>query len=385
MPLDAAELIAASRAATGLTAFGDVDPRESLERLVASLNDEANLTESGAAAKKSSLVRVLSNRLLLQDALARRPEIEAESIRPPVVITGLQRSGTTKLHRMIAADADMQKLPLWRLLYPVQTAQVPPGERDPRILATQMFVDAVRERSPETYAAHPMMVLEPDEEYFAMEISFQAHINTSSFRTPSYEAWLNAQPFDNWYSWLRKFLQYAQFTDRAAGRPWVLKAPHHLGYLPLLFKHFPRTVVVHCHRDPAVAIASFSGLLLAARRSTTREPLPAEVGAYCLKYCSQRLNDYLRDRAALEKRHTFVDVSYGEIVSDASGVIRRIYEAAGLPLTPAALKAMQAWEVSNAQHKHGSHRYSFADFDLDEARIAEATRPYTERFASYLR
>ena len=175
MLLDAAELIAASRIATGLTDFGEVDPRESLEHLVNSLNEEAHLTDGGAAAKKSSLLRVLSNRLLLQDALARRPEIEAEPILPPVVITGLQRSGTTKLHRMIGADADMQKLPLWRLMYPVQTAQAPPGERDPRILATQMFVDAIRERSPEVYAAHPMMALEPDEEYFAMEISFLAH------------------------------------------------------------------------------------------------------------------------------------------------------------------------------------------------------------------
>ena len=385
MPLDAADLIAASRAATGLSDFGLVDPRESLEQLVASLNEEAHLTESGAAAKKSSLLRVLSNRLLLQEALVRLPQIESESIRPPVVITGLQRSGTTKLHRMIAADAAMQKLPLWRLLYPVQTAHVQTGEPDPRLLATQKFVDAIRDRSPEMYAAHPMMALEPDEEYFAMELSFQAHINTSSFRTPSYEAWLNAQSFDNWYSWLKKFLQYAQFTDRAAGRPWVLKAPHHLGYLPLLFKHFPDAVVVHCHREPAVAIASFSGLLLASRRSTSHGANPAEVGAYCLKYCSQRLEDYLRDRTALETSHAFVDVSYGDIVRDASGVVRRIYGAAGLPLTEPALKAMLAWESTNAQHKHGSHRYAFADFDLDEARIAEATRPYTDRFASYLR
>jgi hypothetical protein len=152
-----------------------------------------------------------------------------------------------------------------------------------------------------------------------------------------------------------------------------------------LFKHFPDAVVVHCHRDPAVAIASFSGLLLASRRSTSRGSVPAEVGAYCLKYCSQRLNDYLRDRADLEQDHCFVDVPYGEIVRDASGVIRRIYQAAGLPLTEEALKAMRAWEVANSQHKHGSHRYAFSDFDLDEARIADATRPYTRRFADYLR
>lgn len=383
--LDAAELIDASRAATGLADFGALDPRESLERLVESLNREANLTESGAAAKKSSLIRVLSNRLLLKDALARCPEIEAQSIRRPIVITGLQRSGTTKLHRMIAADPAMQKLPLWRLMYPVPSALLRAGEEDPRIAATQSFVDAVRERSPEVYAAHPMLALEPDEEYFAMEISFQAHINTSSFRTPSYEAWLNAQSFDNWYVWLKKFLQYAQHTDGAAGRPWVLKAPHHLGYLPLLFKHFPDAVVVHCHRDPAVAIASFSALLLASRRSTSRGAAPSDVGAYCFKYCTQRLNDYLRDRGNLETDHPFVDVAYGDIVRDAPAVIRRIYGAAGLPLTEEGLLAMRTWESLNSQHKHGAHRYACADFDLSERGIADETRAYAERFADYLR
>ncbi len=52
------------------------------------------------------------------------------------------------------------------------------------------FVEAIRQHNPALYAAHPMLALEPDEEYFAMEISFLAHINTSSFHTPSYEAWL---------------------------------------------------------------------------------------------------------------------------------------------------------------------------------------------------
>jgi Sulfotransferase family len=382
--LNAGELIAASRIATGLSDFGAIDPRESLERLVASLNEEAYLTDTGAASKKASLVRVLSNRLLLQDALLKQPQIEAETIRGPVVITGLQRSGTTKLHRMIAADPSMQKLPLWKLLYPVQTAALRPGQLDPRISAAQAFVDVMRERSPDMYAAHPMMALEPDEEYFAMEISFQAHINTSSFRTPSYEAWLNAQSFDNWYVWLKKFLQYAQHTDGGASRPWVLKAPHHLGYLPLLFKYFPDATVVHCHRSPAVAIASFSGLLLASRRATSYRTSAAEVGDYCLRYCSQRLQDYLRDRAFLEQSRPFTDIPYRDIVSESPAAIRRIYAAAGLELTGEAMRAMGDWETANRQHKHGSHRYALADFGLTEGQIVEATQAYSRRFSAFL-
>ena len=65
--LHADELIAASQRATGLSQFGDTDPRESLRRLVQSLNEEARLTDEGVASKRATLIRVLSNRLLLED------------------------------------------------------------------------------------------------------------------------------------------------------------------------------------------------------------------------------------------------------------------------------------------------------------------------------
>jgi Sulfotransferase family len=160
--LDAEELIAASQKATGLTDFGETDPRESLQQLTRSLNEEACLTEAGIAGKRGSLIRVLSNRLLLQDAFARNPRIADEKIVKPIVILGLPRSGTTKLHRMIAADPQMQKLPLWKLLYPVRALAPGPGtDVENRIAAADAFVNAIRTNNPEQYAGHPMLALAP--------------------------------------------------------------------------------------------------------------------------------------------------------------------------------------------------------------------------------
>lgn len=383
--LDAEDLVAASQGDTGLTDFGEQDPRESLNRLVHSLNEEAQLTQAGLTAKRVSLIRVLSNRLLLQGEFSREPRIASERIASPLVILGLPRSGTTKLHRMIAADPVMQKLPLWRLLYPVRALSAGPGsDVERRIAATEAFVDAIRTRSPALYAGHPMVALEPDEEYFAMEISFLAHLNTSSFHTPSYEAWLDAQDFDNWYVWLKRLLQYEQYTDQAAGRPWVLKAPHHLGYLPLLRAHFADVTVVHCHRDPAVAVGSFCALLHASRVTTSARVSVAEIGQYVLRAYSRRIAAYLRDRTAAEASTQFVDASYKEIVSDAPAVIRRSYAAAAIPLSERSLQAMRAWDRSNEQHKHGQHRYELADFGLSVAEVTRVFKDYSTRFERYL-
>lgn len=385
--LDAEELLEQAVKLTGLAEFGFPDPRESLQALVRSLNEEAALTPAGEAGKAMGLVRVLANRLLLEDAFRVNPAIAAERIRSPIVILGLPRSGTTKLHRMIAADPIMQKLPLWRLLYPVR-ALAPPGTRsdlEARIEAARQFVEALRTRSPEVYAAHPMHQEEPDEEYFGMELSFLSHLNTSSFHTPSYEAWLDRQPFDSWYRWLRRFLQYAQHVDGGAGHPWVLKAPHHLGYLPLLLEYFPDATVVHCHRDPTVTVSSFCALLQASRRSSSTRDDPAEVGRYVMRIYGKRMRKYQQDRAVLEERHRFIDLPYQDIVSDAAAVIARCYAAAGLSLAGPSLEAMRRWEVQNEQHKHGRHRYELADFGLRGDDVAEVFGPYTTRFAEFLR
>jgi Sulfotransferase family len=383
--LDAEELIRVSRSATGLTRFGNPDPQESLSRLVRALNEEAQLTAAGVAAKRASLIRVLGNRLQLEDQFAREPRIAAEHIASPIVILGLPRSGTTKLHRMIGADPMMQKLPLWRLLYPVQ-APTPGPESDVerRIAATEAYVETIRKRSPTLYAGHPMLAREPDEEYFGMELSFLAHLNTSSFHTPGYEAWLDAQDFNPWYFWLRRLLQYVQFSEHAGERPWVLKAPHHLGYLPLLRGYFPDVTVVHCHRDPLVAVASFCALLHASRVTTSDRVDPADIGRYVLRAYSRRLSAYLRDRPSLERSNGFVDVSYREILRDAPTVIRRSYAAAGLELDERRLQAMRDWDAANAQHKHGRHQYSLGDFGLSKAEVGAVFEAYSTRFADYL-
>jgi Sulfotransferase family len=357
-----------------------------LDALCASLNDEAQLTPQAVAAKRLGLIRVLCNRLLLQDAFNRQPQIAEQVLGKAIVILGLPRSGTTKLHRMMAADPTVQKLPLWKLLYPVRALTPGDGsDEQRRVHATELFVNAIRENNPAMYAGHPMAATEPDEEYFGMELSFQAHINTSSFHAPSYEQYLDREDFANWYAWLRRFLQYQQFVDGGISRPWILKAPHHLGYLPLLFRCLPETTVVHCHRDPQTTVASFCALIGAARQGSSIHYRSEEVGRYILRVYRKRMQLYLQDRAALESTHRFVDLDYRRILKDATQVIEQCYRAAGIALTAQGLAAMQAWESANAQHKHGQHRYdSLEPYGITEQDVREAFGPYCERFAEFM-
>ena len=78
---------------------------ERLELLCDEWNSDLPLTAMHRAVLFGYLARYASNRLLIHDSLERHPQILAERIDRPVIVTGLPRSGTTHLVNLLAADA----------------------------------------------------------------------------------------------------------------------------------------------------------------------------------------------------------------------------------------------------------------------------------------
>ena len=382
--LNVEEIIEGARAQTGLIEIGEPDILEGLEVLVDSLNREGNLRPDGVAAQRASLTGVVANRLRINDAFERQPEIFDEEIRGPIVIVGLPRTGTTKLHRMLAAGAGLQSLPLWKLLFPAPLGPTPPGGEDPRIALAEQVSAGMRDHFPDFFAGHPMIAREPDEEVWMLDLVMRGWMPCYTATVPSFRSWSDRHGLGTWYSYLRKQLQMFQHHDGSPSKPWLLKAPEHLGQLDLLFETFPDATIVHTHRDPVVAIASIAVLTVASRRMYSDEPDPAEAGRFNLARWSQAMRDYLDERAALEGRQSFVDVPYTEITDDVMPAIERIGEAAGLELGAEAREAMRAWEADNPQGKHGRRRYALSEVGLSESEVREAFSGYLERFGPLL-
>ena len=64
--------------------------------------------------------------------------------------------------------------------------------------------------------------------------------------------------------YLKKLLQFLQWQKKrigGTGRRWVLKTPHHLGFMDLLFEVFPDVRVIQTHRDPLQTIPSLASLI----------------------------------------------------------------------------------------------------------------------------
>jgi hypothetical protein len=131
--------VAAARRASGLQDFGDESFREPLGRLLASLDEEAQLHPLGRMLVRQSLVRALVNRLRLEQLGERHPALAAQPVREPVFILGLQRTGTTLLHRLLTCESALRPLLSWEALNPAPFPGVAAaGARDPRMRLAEL-------------------------------------------------------------------------------------------------------------------------------------------------------------------------------------------------------------------------------------------------------
>jgi len=116
--IDKDRLIKAARKNTGFNDLGKDFWDEPLERLIYSLNNEARLHPVGRFISHKRIENLLSVRLQAEHYFKKYPEILGQPLYPAMVIIGLQRTGTTKLHRMLASDPENRALLSWEALNP---------------------------------------------------------------------------------------------------------------------------------------------------------------------------------------------------------------------------------------------------------------------------
>lgn len=366
-----------ARRRTGLDDFGDADFREPLSRLLQALEDEARLNQNGRVAQFERIVGLLINRLRTEDHIRRHPEILDEVIAHPFAIVGLGRTGTTMLHRMLASDPRAHSLHWFESRNPAPFPDSATESPDPRIADAEAEVEMMLEASPDLIAAHPMDARAPDEEIMLLEHAFVSANPEAFCNVPRFSRWLEDYDATAGYEYLKRLLQFLQWQKRRRGEKadhWVLKTPHHLGFLEELFGVFPDVRVVLTHRDPVQTIPSFASLIYAIRIIGSDEVDPIEIG----RQWSGRLQRMMDRCIAVHERlpERFLDIRYEALIADPMAQIRRIYDFVGLDLTPAAEERMREWATENSRDKRPVHGYTLEKFGFSEAGLCE-------QFASY--
>ena len=254
----AAQLCAAATALTGLADFGTDDYRDGLEVLLDSYVREADLTRRGVRVTRALLRGALTARLFSEAGWARHPEYARVPVERPVFVTGLPRTGTTALHRLLTADPAHQGLELWLAEVPQPR---PPRETWAGNPVFQMIEAGVQRHQishPEFMGVHFMAAGQVEECWQLLRQSMRSVSWECLAHLPSYSSWLQAQDWTDAYRRHRRNLQLIGLPDR--GRRWVLKNPSHLFALGALLRVYPDALVIQTHRSPRTAIASVCSL-----------------------------------------------------------------------------------------------------------------------------
>jgi hypothetical protein len=360
--LDVDRLVAAARRKTGLSDFGDGWFREPLRVLIKSINEEARLTPMGVRIQQVRLVSALAIRLRAEHLLKQHPEIRDLDLGKVIVIAGLQRTGTTLLHRLIAGDPAVRALRAWEALSPVPLRGEEPGDPRRRIREAKLAARAIRFLAPDFLAVHPIEWDAPEEDVLLLDASFMSQSPEATMHVPRYSRWLEGQDHQRPYEYLATLLKILHWQRPARG--WVLKTPHHLEHLDVLLDVFPGASVVQTHRDPGKSVPSFWSMVAHARGMLSDDVDPEEIGRHWLRKTRRIL-----ERSMSARRTTadgvFVDVAYRSLVRDPLGELRRVYEVAGLDFTEAAQAAASAALARNVKDRYGRHAYSSASFGFD--------------------
>lgn len=372
--------MAAARKQTGLDDFGNTGFTARARSWLESVTDEAMLSAQGVAVIENVIVGWLVNRLRFADDLKKHPEILDEVVRQPVFVTGMPRTGTTKLQRILASDPEVQSLPFWQILNIAPVPSVNPDKPDPRIGMAAGYIEAMVRQFPDFLTAHPAFVDEPEEESFYIDNDFQSLANCTRVRAPSYWRRIKHSRRRESHAYLKRALQYVQWQRGMAGqRPWVLKSPLHVSVLDSLFENFPDAIVVHAYRNPVVALPSNCRIVEVFRGMTTDDIDLHELGAEQLAVWSEMLQQHLEQRDQLGDAR-IVDVHYDDINGNVFAAVAGIYRRRGMAFDMRVERRMRDWEANHPQHQFGRHRYSLERYGLSREDIHSAFYGYMQRF-----
>lgn len=381
-PLSADALMRRATRETGLTDFGDDSFQEPLRTFLASCSQEAALGVIGQIATKWDATRFLINLLRMRAAERHDGGIARERIRRPIFITGLPRSGTTFLHRLMMADTRNRAPLVWQTIHPYPDLGLRPGASDNRVSRVARSLRMFQFLAPEFRALHPLDAGSPQE---CSEINahvFRSMRFDSNYHVPSYRNWLDADIERHLpaYRFHKRFLQHLQHQTPDAGSQWVLKCPEHLFALGAIKAVYPDARLVFVHRDPVKVLLSVAKLTEVLRRPFSRRVDRKTIG----QDESARWLDGTRRMMEVgddaELQEPVCHVHHIDLVTDPVSTVGQVYRHFGLELDETSALAMGQFVVERPNGGYGPRDYRFEDHGLDASEERAKFRPYMLQF-----
>lgn len=377
--LSADEVLERAIKETGLDDFGEETGfRERLAVTLQAFDEDKGLTRGGRITMLQNAIRVMANRLRIEDLVKRHPEILDIKIDRPIIIAGLPRSGTTHLVNWLARDTRLRSLTLWESEEPVPGVVVQPGEADPREQRSAEIWGLFEAVLPHMPAMHGMGASSIHEDNELLFMDLNCYSWEFQTRIPRWIDYYFAHDRTQSYLYERKVLQV--LTWYKGPNRWILKSPQHMENLGPLKAAFPDATLVVTHRDPAAVLNSLLHMLAYSDR-IRRDPIdPHGLAKHWVARIERLLHAYV-DQRDIWGPDQSVDILFHEYMADQEGVMRKVYALADLPLTPEAETSLTDYLKENPRNKFGKVIYQLEKhFGITRDEIRARFGFYFERY-----
>ncbi len=378
IPLRPDDLLSDAVLKAGVNCPFDQESGEPLKVLVDSCNEEAGLSIIGRMAARQHLLELLETRFRLVDYWQRKPEILEQAVSPQIFITGVPKSGSTFLHRLLAHDSANRVPLMWEVMFPLSFPVRAPSASDPRIRKADNRLRWLRRAHPALVKAHPIGAFIPHECGAILGYSLESNVFLDMFSIPSYETWLRNREMDAAYEFHLRFLKHLQWQSPA--ERWVLKSSDHVHALKTLMRTYPEAKIVFIHRDPLKVLQAASSQMTILKSIFSSSINLRQLGAYETRTLNAKVKKILEFRENhVDMEDNFMDVRYLDLASDPVGTARAIYDRFGLTLSAENESRMQAFADAERNGMR-SDSFSLADFTLGPEQRSPHFELYCERF-----
>ena len=330
------------------------DFHERLAVLCRSLQDEAKLNALGRAFAYGLITRAIQQRFALGALWLKQPELLQTRIAPPIIVVGQMRSGTTRIHRLLAADPAHSATRFCDSWHPV------PEKPDFRPLRGSFKLFLARRLDPWIDMLHPFGAARADEELGWLASALDHSAYEAQWRIPSFVAFSEARDPAPVYREFERLLLTDAGQHGNATKPRVLKVPQFTEDLEALLERFPDARLVVSRRCSEETLRS--SVSLVANQMVIQSD---HVDLEWVESEWRRKIALRRDRLASALNvHDGItaEIDFDRLGEDWIGETRALYEALGLTLTERAIGAMKVEMEGSAGGAHEGHRTQLERF-----------------------
>ncbi|MHA2315916.1 MAG: sulfotransferase family protein, partial [Candidatus Hermodarchaeia archaeon] len=297
----------------------------------------------------------------------------------PVIITGVPRSGTTLLQRLMSEDPNTRAPYTFELeiATPPMTSGANPLE-DPRITESGAAVTTLSRLAPgflEKFAESHLWIATEMEEPFLYMLHHNGvfAMNIASAGRAYIDDFLKIEDKRSVFRYERLFLTMLD-AYRPAKSHWTLKSASYAPYFPIIFKEYPDVRIVVTHRNPLVTLPSYCRLM-------ESWCIPFDEDGSFDKYRFGQFQQVFIEKCLMvpvnyrkrhpEKEEQIFDCMYEELFSDPIAMVKTIYQKFGLEYTEEFEERMKVYLENNKQGKYGRHKYSLDKYGRHKYSLEE--------------